>query len=67
MTDAKTGTADLLVGTELDVRTIFTFTVAIPDVVSRLTLIQWSNGSTEPASAAELLQVWDRKDPFVDA
>lgn len=36
----KTGTAYLLVGTELDVRTIFTFT--IQDIVARMTLNEWS-------------------------
>ncbi len=51
LTHAKTGTADLLVGTELDVRTIFRFTWATPDVVARMTLIQWSISSTEAACA----------------
>lgn len=51
VTHAKTGTADVLLGTELDVRTIFTFTWVTPDVVARMTLIQWSIGSTEAKCA----------------
>lgn len=51
VTGDKTGNAGLLVGTELDVRTIFTFTWTNPDVVARMTLIQWSNSSTEAVCA----------------
>lgn len=47
VTDAKTGTADLLAGTEPDVRTAFAFTWTTPDVAARMTLIQWSNSSAE--------------------
>lgn len=51
MTDDKTGTADLLEGTKFDIRFIFTFTWMTPCVVARMTLIQWSNNSTEAACA----------------
>lgn len=51
MTDDKTGTADLLEGTEFDVRFISMFTWTTPCVVARMTLIQWSNNSTVAASA----------------
>lgn len=45
VTDAKTGAADSLAGTELNVRTAFTFTCTTPDVAARMTLIQRSNSS----------------------
>lgn len=51
VTHAKTGTADLLVETELDVRIIFTFTWTTPDAVARMTLIQQSSSSTEAECA----------------
>lgn len=51
VTDDKTGTADLSVATESDVRTIFTSTWKTPDVVATMTLVWWSNGATEAECA----------------
>lgn len=48
-------------GTELDVRTVFTFTWTAPDMAARMTLIQLSNSSTEAECVCLRLDFFDQK------